>query len=618
MTAASTHRGVRAAACFHVEVACEVGVLGVAHRHAHEPTLRVLRPPGLDGPVERGLARLVGAEAEVPAAHADRGEEDDDAVLAEVRQRGLGDERGADGVGRDHPLPRVGVDVLEGRQRRHPGGVQERVDAAHGVDRLADQLAAPLGVGDVGGDRGPGAGAGHDLGQLLGAAADHGDPGAGLGRGQGRAAPDAGGATDDEDPLPGEVDVDVLAAHGQATSSTSAEPMPPPAHIETTPWVAPRRRSSLIMVTTMRAPVAAIGWPRLQPLPLTFTIVGSMPSVRTAATGTEQNASLISKRSMSSMVRPARSSAFGIASVGPMPVRAGSRPDDAHDTTRRQRAQPMGLGVVVRGHHERGGGVVEARRVARGDGRAVDLRVQGLELGERLHGGAAPRMLVDAEHARVAVAVGVLDGDDLLFERTGVDGRDGTAVAVRRPLVDVEPGEPHLAGRVLAHRDRHVERRRVGGLGMAGRHPHLGLPARLEHLPRLRRRAEALGATGDDDPVHAGPDAAGADLHRAQAGGAVPVVGHAGDPGEAEAHGDVAGDVTPALQRLAEHDVVDVGGVDAGATHGLTDRDLRQAECVDVDERSLAGPPDRGAGGSDDDGFGHDSAPERVAVDPPL
>ena len=117
------------------------------------------------------------------------------------------------------------------------------------------QLAAPLGIGDVGGDRGPGAGAGHDLGQLLRAAADHRDPGAGLGRGQGRAASDAGGATDDEDPLPGEVDVDVLAAHGQATSSTSAEPMPPPAHIETTPWVAPRRRSSLIMVTTMRAPV---------------------------------------------------------------------------------------------------------------------------------------------------------------------------------------------------------------------------------------------------------------------------------------------------------------------------------------------------------------------------
>ena len=64
----------------------------------------------------------------------------------------------------------------------------------------------------------------------------------------------------------------------------------------------------------------------------------------------------------------------------------------------------------------------------------------------------------------------------------------------------------------------------------------------------------------------------------------MPVVGHAGDPREAEAHRDVAGDVTTALQRLAQHDVVDVGGVDPRTAHGLADRDLRQAERVDVDE----------------------------------
>ena len=58
-----------------------------------------------------------------------------------------------------------------------------------------------------------------------------------------------------------------------SSSSTIAAPMPPPAHIETTPSVAPRRRSSPSIVTTMRAPVAAIGWPRLAPLPLTLTIV---------------------------------------------------------------------------------------------------------------------------------------------------------------------------------------------------------------------------------------------------------------------------------------------------------------------------------------------------------
>ena len=46
------------------------------------------------------------------------------------------------------------------------------------------------------------------------------------------------------------------------------------------PSDAPRRRSSSSIVTTMRAPVAAIGWPRLPPLPLTFTIDWSMPSLR--------------------------------------------------------------------------------------------------------------------------------------------------------------------------------------------------------------------------------------------------------------------------------------------------------------------------------------------------
>ena len=70
-------------------------------------------------------------------------------------------------------------------------------------------------------------------------------------------------------------------------------------------------------------------------------------------------------------------------------------------------------------------------------------------------------------------------------------------------------------------------------------------------------------------------------------------------------HRGVAGDVTPAVERLAEDDVVDVGGVDARALHGLADRDLGQAERVDVDERSLAGPADGRAGGGNDDGFGH-------------
>ena len=75
---------------------------------------------------------------------------------------------------------------------------------------------------------------------------------------------------------------------------------------------------------------------------------------------------------------------------------------------------------------------------------------------------------------------------------------------------------------------------------------------------------------------------------------------------EPEAHGDVARDHATAVQRLGDHDVVDVGGADPRAGHGLGHRDLGETERVDVDERSLVRPPDRRAGGGDDDGFGHD------------
>ena len=46
---------------------------------------------------------------------------------------------------------------------------------------------------------------------------------------------------------------------GAGTSSTMAEPMPPPAHIAATPMPPPRRRSSCTSVVTIRPPVAAIG-----------------------------------------------------------------------------------------------------------------------------------------------------------------------------------------------------------------------------------------------------------------------------------------------------------------------------------------------------------------------
>ena len=83
------------------------------------------------------------------------------------------------------------------------------------------------------------------------------------------------------------------------------------------------------------------------------------------ATAIDANASLISTRSTSETAMPARSSAFGIASVG---AEAGvgrrhphrrPRPDD------RERLEPVLLGVVAVGDDDRAAGVVEAGRVAR-------------------------------------------------------------------------------------------------------------------------------------------------------------------------------------------------------------------------------------------------------------
>ena len=220
-----------------------------------------LRPPGLDGPVERGLARLVGAEAEVPAAHADRGEEDDDAVLAEVRSSAAW----ATSAG---PMALVAITrchvsastCSSGRQRRHRGGVEERVEAAHGVDRLADQLAAPFGVGDVGGDRRSRCRRWSTTSASLSA----------LRPTTVIPAPASAAARAVPRPMPAEPPTTRMRFPERSMSTClpptvrrprarAPSPCRRPAHIETTPWVCPRRRSSFIMVTTMRAPVAAIG-----------------------------------------------------------------------------------------------------------------------------------------------------------------------------------------------------------------------------------------------------------------------------------------------------------------------------------------------------------------------
>ena len=95
----------------------------------------------------------------------------------------------------------------------------------------------------------------------------------------------------------------------------------------------------------------------------------------------------------------------------------------------------------------------------------------------------------------------------------------------------------------------------------------------------------------------------------ARPGGAVPVVGQPGDVVEPGLDGGVAGDVAPAVERLAEHDVVDQSRVDAGPADGLGDRPGAELERVDVDERALEGRADRGARRGHDDRVSHRESP---------
>ena len=145
---------------------------------------------------------------------------------------------------------------------------------------------------------------------------------------------------------------------------------------------------------------------------------------RLAATGTEQNASLISNRSMSSIDEPGaverlrdreRRAEAGVARA--------RRPTDAHDTISRHRLQAVRLGVVAASRRT----IAAAPSLSPDELPAVTLKPSisgwsGLSVGELLHrrrrgaGARRPRT------SRVlAVAALHLDGHDLLLERALVD-----------------------------------------------------------------------------------------------------------------------------------------------------------------------------------------------------
>ena len=121
-----------------------------------EADLRVLGAPRLDHPVERGLAHQVGGEAG-PRWRESRADRRRYAAAPRDSCR-CGSAAavatdGADHVGVERPSPRLGVEVLDPRQRPDAGGVHRRVDAAESGRGLHDRAAARRLVGHVAPDR---------------------------------------------------------------------------------------------------------------------------------------------------------------------------------------------------------------------------------------------------------------------------------------------------------------------------------------------------------------------------------------------------------------------------------------------------------------------------------
>ena len=102
----------------------------------------------------------------------------------------------------------------------------------------------------------------------------------------------------------------------------------------------------------------------------------------------------------------------------------------------------------------------------------------------------AARVLVDLEDLGLAVAALHLEREDLLLEAALVDRLDRAPVRLERPEVHLLARDVRLLRGVPPDGDRHVERGRVGRLGVARRHPRLHVVGAQDalHRPAARSR----------------------------------------------------------------------------------------------------------------------------------
>ena len=91
------------------------------------------------------------------------------------------------------------------------------------------------------------------------------------------------------------------------------------------------------------APVAPSGWPMAMDPPFTLTFSSGTPISLMNFIGTTAKASLISNRSIWSIVRPALARALRAAGIGPVSMMVGSAPESAVATTRARGVSPSCL-----------------------------------------------------------------------------------------------------------------------------------------------------------------------------------------------------------------------------------------------------------------------------------
>src|SRR5271154_2781938 len=227
-----------------------------------------------------------------------------------------------------------------------------------------------------------------------------------------------------------------------------ATPMPPPMHSVMSARRALRRSSSSTMVPAIIAPVAPSGCPIAMAPPLTLSFSSGMLRSFWNFSTTEAKASFSSNRSMSSIVRPARSSTLRGAGGGP----AGGGGHDARPRGQARRlARRLGAdehqrravddaGAVTAGVHvvDLLDGVVLRQRHVVEAAHLADAVERGLQLAQAFQRGVGPHVLVVVEDGQ---AILVENRHNRFREVSARPGLGGLVLAAQRVGVHVIAGE---------------------------------------------------------------------------------------------------------------------------------------------------------------------------------